>query len=181
MKVATKKNTRIWTALFALGLALSAGSAQAENDDSGVGFSFASGIGIRDSEAGGGLAIGIDTRIHFNENFSLGPWLNISFADEIVALDFAANGRWEFDFLQDTSLLRDVRPFVQGGLGLAHSKRKGAKGDTEFLINMGFGAEVPVTDHVYVGSEVMFNTVPTVGAANSVHYTVQVATVRYKF
>lgn len=180
-----KKNSNLWIAILVLGLALSAGSAQAkENDDddsSYPAFSIATGTGIRDNTVGGGLAVGIDVRIHFNENFSLGPWMNIAFADEIVALDFAANGRWEFDFLKETKMLRKVRPFLQGGLGFQHVKMKGTKGDTEFLINMGFGAEAPITEHVYLGSEVMFNTVPTVPTATSLHYTVQVVTVRYKF
>jgi hypothetical protein len=129
--------------------------------------------------AGGNFEIGFDAPIQLTEHYSIGPWLQVGVASQHVNLLVSANSRWKFDFLERTQFSK-VEPFVQGGLGLAYRKQ-GSSNSTDFLMNMGLGAEVPVTDHLYLGSDIMFNTVPTLASGGAFNFSWQFATLRYRF
>ena len=137
-------------------------------------------IGFQKLNSGSGLMeIGADMPIYFTEHFAVGPWVQVGFSQKTVNLIATANARWKFDFLERTHFAK-VEPFVQGGLGVAYTKVNGS-GAADFAMNMGFGAEVPVSDHFYVGSDVMFTPILTRSQGANWAFSWQFATLRYRF
>lgn len=132
------------------------------------------------SSSSGLMEIGADMPIYFTEHLSVGPWVQVGFSQETVNLIVTANTRWKFDFLERTTIFSKVEPFAQGGLGLVYTKVNGASA-TDFAMNMGFGAEVPVSDHFYVGSDVMFTPILTRPQGANWAFSWQFATLRYRF
>jgi hypothetical protein len=116
-----------------------------------------------------------DGYFHFNQNWSIGPQLQIGAKSGDPLITFTVSGRYHIDLFSGTRLEK-VRPFIQAGLGLGHLTT------TEFLFNTGFGVDVPVTDHVVVGSNMLFNIVPaaTIGGSGFI-FSWQVVHVRYQF
>jgi len=131
------------------------------------------------SSSNGLLELGVDMPLYLNEHLSLGPWMQLGLSQDVVNLIFTGNVRWHFDFMERTRFHR-VRPFVQGGLGLVYTKFEGSK-QTDFTMNMGFGAEVPVTEHVYLGSDFMFSPILTRPAGGNWAFSWQFLTLRYRF
>jgi opacity protein-like surface antigen len=170
-------------------LALAAGAAQAQaqsktstqsSSDNFPRFSIGANIGAAASPNAGTFDLGFEAPIDFTRHFSLGPWLQVGMADDVTALLVSANARYSFDVFEGAKL-RKLRPYMQGGLGIAYAKPKNVDGETEFLINMGFGAEYEVSDSVFVGSDVMLNTIPTTSTQNAFVLSWQFARIRYRF
>lgn len=137
-------------------------------------------VGFQKLNATGGLLeLGFDMPIHFTEHLAIGPWVQVGFSQKAVNLIATANVRWKFDFLERTRF-NTVEPFVQGGLGVVYTKLNGS-GATDFVMNMGFGAEVPVTEHVYLGSDVMFHPILTRPTGSNWAFSWQFLTLRYRF
>ena len=131
------------------------------------------------SSSNGLYELGFDLPIHLSEHWAVGPWMQLGLGQETVNLIFTANVRYAFDFMERTRFYK-LEPFVQGGAGLVFTKIGGSKA-TDFTMNMGFGAEVPVTDHVYVGSDLMFSPILTREAGANWAFSWQFVTVRYRF
>ncbi len=169
------------TLLLALTLvAVATTPARAQDESSYPTVSMGANMGFQKLSSSNGLyEFGFDLPIHLTEHFAIGPWMQVGFGQEAVNLIFTANIRYSFDFLRRTRFNR-VEPFVQGGAGLVYTKINGAKA-TDFTMNMGFGAEVPVSDHVYIGSDVMFNPILTRNAGNNWAFSWQFVTLRYRF
>jgi hypothetical protein len=116
-----------------------------------------------------------DGYFHFDDNWSLGPQLQVGAKSGDTLITFTMSGRYHTDLFKNTRLEK-VRPYLQGGLGLGHL------GTTEFLFNTGVGIDVDVTDHVVVGSNMLFNVLP--GSAISGEdfiFSWQVVHVSYRF
>lgn len=128
---------------------------------------------------GGLLELGFDIPVHLTEHFAIGPWVQVGFSQKTVNLIATANARWKFDFLERTRF-DTVEPFIQGGLGVIYTKINGAKA-TDFVMNMGFGAEVPVSDHVYLGTDFMFHPILTRPTGGNWAFSWQFLTLRYRF
>jgi len=167
---------------FALLLALagaSAPEARAQDELSYPTIAIGANMGFQKLSSSNGLyAFGVDLPIYFTENFAIGPWMQLGVGQEAVNLLFTANLRYHFDFL-DRTRFNKVEPFIQGGAGLVYTKIAGAKA-TDFVMNMGFGAEVPVSDRVYLGSDVMFNPILTRPSGGNWAFTWQFLTFRYR-
>jgi hypothetical protein len=116
-----------------------------------------------------------DAYFHFDDNWSIGPQLQVGARSGDTLITFTMSGRYHMDLFTNTRL-EMVRPYLQGGLGLGHL------GSTEFLFNTGVGIDVDVTDHVVVGSNMLFNVLPasTLGGADFV-FSWQVVHVSYRF
>lgn len=157
---------------------VTAASAQSESDYPTIGLG--ANVGFQKLGSSNGLfELGFDVPVHLTKNLSVGPWMQLGLAQDVVNLLVTANARWHFDFMERTRWNR-VRPFAQGGLGLAYTKVGGAKA-TDFTINMGLGFEVPITDHVTMGSDVMFSPILTRPAGGNWVFSWQFATLRYRF
>jgi len=157
------------------------GAASAQEEKSFPTIGLGADLGFQKLGSSSGLLeIGADMPIYLTEHFAIGPWVQVGFSQKTVNLIVTANSRWKFDFLERTTIFSKVEPFVQGGLGLAYTKVNGASA-TDFAMNMGFGAEVPVTDHLYLGSDVMFTPILTRTQGANWAFSWQFATLRYRF
>ncbi len=135
---------------------------------------------IRTTQATGLLELGLEAPIHITKNYSVGPWMQLGVAKSTVELLFSANSRYTVDVFT-TGNLRKLRPYLQGGLGVAYLKVKGAKGIAEFMINMGLGAEYQLSDHMFVASDVMFNIPVSAAGGAGTTTSWQFASLRYRF
>jgi len=180
--------SRRWTACLACAAALllaQAAPAQSRrddrrDDDDRARFSMGASLGFLADDPGG-VSLGFEAPIEFNRHFSLGPWATVALADDFVLVSGTANARYHFDVFQGERLSR-LRPFLQGGLGVAYYDDDRANDEeTGFLINMGLGAEYATSDHVSIGSQMMFNTVPTFRPSRAFYFTWQFLQVRYRF
>lgn len=182
-KPARRYSTRLAAACATALCALSASFGAAAQESSGSSYptvGLGGNFGFQKLSSSNGLfEVGADIPIYFTEDFSVGPWMQLGVGQSTVNLIVTANARYAFDFLERTRF-NEVEPFVQGGLGLAYTRFAGA-GATDFVMNMGFGAEVPVNDHVYVGSDVMFNPILTRPTGGNWAFTWQFVTLRYRF
>jgi hypothetical protein len=181
--------TRRWIALFAaaaLVLAATAASAQSgsssrqEEEDDGVRASVAASLGFFADDPGG-LNLGFELPIELDRNLSIGPWVTLGLADDFLLLSATANIRYHFDVF-DGPKLRKLRPFMQGGAGISHYDDDDRDDDdTGFLMNMGLGAEYAVSEHVGIGSNIMFNVAPTFRPSQAFYWSWQFLSMRFRF
>lgn len=122
---------------------------------------------------------GFDAMLHFNERWAAGTVLQVGPRTGFTLLSFSVNGRYYFEFL-DGTFLDGLEPYATIGLGVGVGFPRNLPSNSEFLANMGMGAEYPITEHVYFGSSMLFNIMPG-AAANSFVYSWQFAQVRYRF
>ena len=97
---------------------------------------------------------------------------------------FRAIGRAIAQFFDGKASVKEIRkltPYVQGGVGLTHVDPDGGDGDTEFLLTLGFGVELPISEQVSLGSQMTFNIVPIEVLDQSFYYAWEVATLRLRF
>ena len=128
---------------------------------------------------GGGLDFGFDANFFLTDRISIGPWMQLGVASKSVILLTTVNTRYYIDAF-DGGPGKKLQPFLQGGLGLEYDKINGAKGDVDFLINLGAGLEYALNDNLYFGSDIMFNTIPT-APFGLFNITWQFAALRYRF
>lgn len=181
--------TRRWTALAAAtallfaassALAQSRSAADDERDDDRTRVSIGGSLGFFADDPGG-VNLGFEIPIEVDRNFSVGPWATLGLADDFLLVLASANFRYHFDVFESRKL-RKLRPFLQGGMGVAYyDDDRAREDDTGFLLNMGFGADYEISDHVLFGSNMMFNTVPTFRPSRAFYWTWQFLSLRYRF
>lgn len=121
------------------------------------------------------------------DHFSLGPAMQLGVKSELTLFTFSANARYAFDLsqaLSESEASDKLRPFVQGGLGLAHYSVDVPGGDiddTGFLLQMGFGFDYYFTQRIALGSNMIFNVVPTEVLGDRFFFSWQVASLRFHF
>jgi outer membrane protein W len=180
--------TRRWIALFAAAALVhtaaaasaQSGSTSKQEEDERVRASVAGSIGFFADDPGG-VNLGFEFPIELNRNVSIGPWVTLGLADDFLLLSATANVRYHFDVFEGAKL-RKLRPFLQGGVGLTYYDDDDRNDDdTGFLMNMGLGAEYAVSEHVGVGSNIMFNVVPTFRPSEAFYWSWQFVQLRYRF
>lgn len=130
----------------------------------------------------------IDTGLdyHLNPNFGIGPRVQIGIGDDdLLIVAPTANVRYRFDLDSDDEFVRNLHPYLQGGLGLIYIERDrfGREfDDVEFLMNGGFGVEYAVNDRFSIGNGVLFNGMPADEAlGEKFFFTWQFLTARVRF
>ena len=96
-----------------------------------------------------------------DENFAVGPLLQLGVSGNRVILAPTVNFRGVFDLPVEG--LERLKPFVQGGMGLAYLQKDNRRGDNDdvgFLFNFGFGADYHLTNELSLGSNILFNVMP---------------------
>jgi len=181
-----RKTLRVLLACSTI-LALAVGVAEAQtkttsssSSDNFPRFSVGANVGAAASPNSGTFNLGFEAPIEFTHNLAIGPWLQVGMAEDVTTLAVTANVRYSFDAFEGAKL-RKLRPYMQGGLGLAYTKPDNVDGETDFLINMGLGAEYGISDNVFIGSDFMINTIPTSPTANAFVFSLQFARLRYRF
>jgi hypothetical protein len=137
-------------------------------------------LGFAASPSFGLLELGFEGGFYLNENLSIGPWLALGLAEDTVSLLFSVNTRYEGTPF--SGKMKKLRAFGQGGLGLAYSSfNSGGNKANDFLINYGVGVDYPVGDTIWVGSNIMFNSIPTTPPGGAFMFTWQFFNVSARF
>ena len=180
MRLTRRRHAHTTCAAALLVGALLAPTAHAQSEQAFPTIGIGGNVGFQKLSSSSGLfEIGFEIPVYLNEHFSVGPWVQVGASQNVANVIATANARWHFHFLERTRFNK-VQPFVQGGLGLIHTRVSGAKAN-DFVMNMGLGAEVPVTDHVWVGSDVMFHPILTRDVGANWTFSWQFLTLRYRF
>ena len=116
----------------------------------------------------------------------IGPLMQIAADDDILILAPTLNVRYGFDLSgSDDEFVSRLRPYVQGGIGLAYVEkdRRGRNpDDVEFLLNGGAGIEYAITESLALGHGVMFNGMPADDAVGEdFFFSWQLMTFRFRF
>jgi len=155
------------------------------SDDAGR-FSVRAGMGFTsDPET---FLTGFDFSYALRRDWEVGLLLQIGAGDRKTLVAPTINTRFYPDFgLQRSKndFVRGLRPFLHGGLGLMHydldlPNRRDAD-DTEFLMNMGVGADFQLNEHFSVGTQMTFNVIPDGVFGDKFVYSWQLATATYRF
>jgi hypothetical protein len=164
--------------LMALVLVLAgSASAQSSAEKSFDRFRVGANLGFGASSSFGLLELGFDGAFYFNENLSIGPWLELGLAENAVQLLVTANTRYEFEPFDGK--MKDTRAFGQVGLGLAYDNFNADA--TDFLINYGLGIDHPINDTWWIGTNLMFNTIPSGPPSTAFVFTWQFFQVSARF
>lgn len=165
----------IGAALLILGLTATRASAQAPHDpyydEEAETSQPATGDGVWSAHAGVGFTLSPTAALFAGgveyealPRLGIGPLLQVAFDDDITIVAPTAHARYRFDLSDlDNEVLRNVEPFVQGGLGFAFVEKDrpgNDPDDTEFLLNGGFGVEYRIDDTFSVGNSILFNGMP---------------------
>jgi hypothetical protein len=124
---------------------------------------------------------------YLTDRFSLGPLIQIGVDDRDTLVAPTLNARFAPDFGQRKSsndFVRELAPYLQGGIGLLYLNRDVRGGDiddTEFLFNLGLGLDFPLTERVSVGTQMLFNVIPGSALGEKFFFSWQLATVEYRF
>lgn len=142
------------------------------------------GIGFGLSPASFLIDTGLDYQL--TPNFGIGPRVQIGIGDdELLIVAPTANLRYRFDLDSDDEFVRNLHPYLQGGLGLTYieKERRGREfDDVEFLMNGGFGVEYAVNEDFSIGNGVLFNGMPADEAlGEDFFFTWQFLTARLRF
>ena len=124
------------------------------------------------------------------EQVSLGGLVQLALDDDYTIVSPVAYGRYWVDLGQYDAELDPLVPYLQTGLGFTWWERDLRFGrdddDTAFLINFGFGAEYRFTPHLALGSQMLFNFIPTEifddrAYDDHFYYSWEVLGLRYRF
>jgi hypothetical protein len=147
------------------------------------GFSLEGGIGF--TAGPGSFLMGLAAPYAIDQSLSLGPRLELGFADGVVIVAPSLNARYGFDMSGfDDDLLRRLRPYLQAGAGIAYIQHKHGKGEDDGvggLIDLGFGIEYPLSQKVSIGSGMLFHVVPGSPAGETFYFSWQMVSARLRF
>lgn len=121
--------------------------------------------------------------VELRDYWSVGPLLQLGVADRRLIVAPTFNSQWGIHPFSEGGL-RELRAFVQAGLGFAyleHDHRPGANDDFGFLMDMGAGFEHPISDHLTIGSNVLFNVLPDATLGDNLIVSFQLVTLRVRF
>lgn len=120
----------------------------------------------------------------FGNGFAAGPAIQFGLDNHFLLVAPTVFGRYGFDLSGvSQKVLQPLTPYVQTGMGFAYMEegRRNTRDEADFLINLGVGADYALTDHVSVGSRMLFNFLPDKVLGQSFYYSWQVAALRYRF
>ena len=120
----------------------------------------------------------------FGNGFAAGPAIQFGLDDHFLLVSPTIFGRYGFDLSGvSQKQLRPLTPYLQSGMGFTYIEegRRNTRDEADFLINLGVGADYALTDHVSVGSRMLFNFLPDKVLGQGFYYSWQVASFRYRF
>jgi hypothetical protein len=123
----------------------------------------------------------------FGRGVSFGPAMQLGLSDNRVLLSPMVYARYGFDLRRtDLGELRRLTPYVQAGPGLTYIDHDGRgrgrdRDDVGFLVSFGFGADYPISEHLDLGTRVLFNILPSDVLGENFYFSWQLAALRYRF
>ncbi len=169
------------------GIALAQSSAAETQPDAGGPFSVQAGLGFTaDPDA---FLLNFEGDYRLGDALSAGAMLHLGLDGDFTIVSPAAYVRYSFDLSEMNTGLRDLTPFVQGGLGFTYididlpsfAPPGIDDDDIGFMFNFGFGAEYAFTDQISVSSKMLFNILPTEVFNDNFYYSWEIAAFRYRF
>lgn len=145
------------------------------------GWSFRGGIGFTADP--GTLLLNFELPYAFDRWVSAGPMLQVGIDDHDLIVAPTANVIVRVPDLPGEALDR-VHPYALVGIGFAvieDDNRRGDNSSAGFLIDFGVGLEVQLSEHLYLGSQMMFNFLPEETLDEDFFYSWQVGGVRIAF
>lgn len=117
------------------------------------------------------------------EELSVGPHIQLALDDDGLLLAPTLHVEKSFTLPEDLVGPRfdQLRPNVQGGLGLVYIDPDTVDGEVGFLLNFGFGADYWVTQNVGVSSNMLFNIIPDDVFTENFFWSWEVLGVRFRF
>jgi hypothetical protein len=160
-------------------------SSRSDLDEAGP-FSIRAGLGFMASPTA--FLLGFEGDYMVADQVSLGGLVELGLDDDRIIVSPVAYGRYWFDLGQYEAELEPLVPYLQAGLGFTwwDIDRPRDDDDTAFLINFGFGAEYRFDPHLSLGSQMLFNFIPTEihdgePYDDNFYYSWEVLTLRYRF
>jgi len=157
------------------------GSGSAPSHSSAPGWSARLGIGFTaDPDT---FLINIEAPYAFDRWVSVGPMFQLGLHHDDRIFAPTANVTVTIPDLPGQKLDR-LLPYATAGMGFAvleKDDRPNKNTSSGFLANVGFGLEYEINEHVFVGSQMMFNFLPTEVLDEKFFYSWQIAGLRIKF
>lgn len=119
----------------------------------------------------------------FDQYVSLGPMVQVGVEEQRLLVAPTANLTLTIPNLPGESLDR-FHPNIFGGIGFAvieNDKRGGDKKSAGFLVNAGFGLDYQLSEHLSIGSRMIFNFLPERTLEQKFWYSWEVAGIRLAF
>jgi len=140
------------------------------------GLSFAVGGGISADPDGG--VITFDAPFGVTDRVSVGPLVHIVLDGDLTITAATAHLRI------GVGSIGPIRPFLSGGLGVAHSSLDvGSRDleDTSFMLNVGLGAELPLAGAYSLRTSGLVNVVPDGVPGDEFFFTWEILALKYTF
>jgi opacity protein-like surface antigen len=146
-----------------------------------TGWSFRAGLGFTDDPSS--LLLNLEAPYAFDQWVSAGPMFQIGIDDNNTIVAPTLNVTVTIPDLpgEDFDL---IHPFGFIGMGFAvieDDNRRNDNSSTGFLVNFGFGVEYQLSDHFFLGTEMMFNFLPEETLDEHFFYSWQVLGARFAF
>lgn len=126
------------------------------------------------------LLLSLELDHFFTKNFALGPLFQFGVSDDPFIFAPTLNLQGMFDIPG----VDVVKPFVQGGLGIAYigeDHQDHWRDDVGFLINFGCGLEFFLSDRISLGTNILFNFLPVDTLGENYFFSWQFVTFRFQF
>ena len=142
------------------------------------------GVGIGFTAGPGTFLLDGDAAYALDEHMSIGPRMQLGFADDEILVAPTVNFRYVFDLqLSPETSMQELTPFLQAGIGLGYIRkdRGGGRGhtdDTGFLFNIGAGFEWSL-GATTLGSNLMFNILPSEVVGENFFFSWDLITLRF--
>jgi len=152
-------------------------------------FSLKPGLGFSASPTA--FLLGFEGDYRIMDPISIGAMAEVGIGDDVTIVSPALFARYwpNLGELIDPDLAA-LEPYVHLGLGFSHWDAHGYKGvhddDTEFMLSPGFGVEYRFTKHLSLGSQMLFNVIPSAILEDTridkrFYYSWEVLGLRYRF
>jgi len=116
-----------------------------------------------------------------SEKVSIGPLILFGGNDKNTIFVGAFQARRMFDIRNEGDKLADIKPFLQGGAGVAYIDKPNRSGDTGFALSVGGGFDIPLDETSWFGSNILFNIMPGKVADEGMMFSWQVLTFTFTF
>lgn len=156
-------------------------AASPSKDAASTGWSVRAGIGFTVDP--GTLHLNFEIPYALDPWVSIGPMIQVGLDEHDTIVAPTANITVTVPDLPGESFDR-WRPFGMVGIGFAvieDDNRRGDNSSAGLLLNVGFGLEYQVSDHLFFGSQMMFNFLPVETLDEKFFYSWQVGGLRLAF
>jgi len=152
-------------------------AASTRDDGLLAGWSLRAGVGFIDDPTA--VLLNIEVPYAFDRWVSAGPMIQVGLDDNNTIVAPTANVT-----VTIPDAFGNIEPFAFVGIGFAYIEDDNKRNDNSsagFLVDFGFGLELEVNQHLYLGSQMMFNFLPEETLGQEFFYSWQILGVRVAF